>query len=275
MKKKINSISVFTKGDSKNRAIIFIHGFPFDHTIWQPQIEMLSDKYYCIAYDVRGLGDSSAQDGQFTMESFVDDLSKIMDEMNLNKVILCGHSMGGYISLRALERMQEKFSAVILIDTVSSADNNEGKLKRAAAIKRINNDGLEPFVKDFITLCYGDAYKNEHKEEFEKRVALSASFNPLGVKGCIFAMLSRNDTTHYLSNITIPSLLICGKDDTLTPSFMMENMAKEIKNSKFVLIKNSAHMSAVENSADVNSAINLFLKKTVGNSVCVSQYQVV
>lgn len=261
MKKTVNGLSLFVRGESKNRAIIFIHGFPFDHTAWQSQIDMFSPEYYCIAYDIRGLGDSLVGDGQFTMESFVDDLAMIIDEMSLEKPILCAHSMGGYISLRALERMEDRFSAVILLDTVSNADNNDGRLKRAAAIKRINTEGLEPFVKDFISLCYGESYKKEHKADFEKRVALSASFNPLGVKGCLFAMLSRNDTTEYLSKITIPSLLLCGEDDALTPPQKMREMSQQIKNSEFILIKNSAHMSAIENSADINSAIKSFLKK--------------
>ena len=261
MKKTVKGLSLFTKGDSKNQAIIFIHGFPFDHSVWQPQIEMFSVDYYCIAYDIRGLGDSPAGEGQFTMESFVDDLGEIMDEMNLDKPILCAHSMGGYISLRALERMQKRFSAVILLDTVSGADNNEGKLKRAAAIKRINSDGLAPFVKDFITLCYAESYKQEHRDNFEKRVEKSSSFSPVGVKGCLLAMLSRNDTTEYLSKITIPSLLLCGEDDTLTPPQKMKEMSHQMKNSEFIVIKNSAHMSAIENYIDVNSAIKSFLKK--------------
>lgn len=260
MKKTVNGLSLFIEGESKNRAMIFIHGFPFDHSAWQAQIDMFSPEYYCVAYDIRGLGDSSVGDGQFTMESFVDDLFMIMDEMSLNKPILCAHSMGGYISLRALERMEDKFSAVILLDTVSNADNNEGRLKRAAAIKRINSEGLAPFVKDFISLCYGEAYKREHQADFQKRVQKSASYNPLGVKGCLLAMLSRNDTTQYLSSITIPSLLICGEDDALTPPQKMKEMSQQMKNAEFVLIKNSAHMSAIENPVDVNSAIKSFCK---------------
>ncbi|MCW8894344.1 MAG: alpha/beta hydrolase [Sulfurimonas sp.] len=261
MKKTVDGLSLFIEGNSKNRTIVFIHGFPFNHSAWQAQIEMFSADYYCIAYDIRGLGDSVVGDGQFTMESFVDDLSTIIDKMSLDKPILCAHSMGGYISLRALQRMQERFLAVILLDTVSGADNNEGKLKRAAAIKKINSEGLTPFVKDFITLCYGELYKREHLEDFQKRIDLSASYNPLGVKGCLLAMLSRNDTTQYLSSITIPSLLICGEEDALTPPSAMKEMSQEMKNSEFVLIKNSAHMSAIENPVDVNSAIKSFLEK--------------
>ena len=109
MKKTINGLSVFIEGDSQSKAILFVHGFPFDHLMWDAQINEFSNKYLCITYDIRGLGKSPAGDGQFTMELFVDDLKKIIDELKLDKPVLCGLSMGGYISLRAAERMQEKF----------------------------------------------------------------------------------------------------------------------------------------------------------------------
>ena len=206
MKEIINGLSVFVEGNSKNKSIIFLHGFPYDHTMWKAQIDELSEKYFCITYDIRGLGESPVGDGQHTMEYFVDDLETIIDQLKLDKPILCGLSMGGYISLRALERFENKFSAVILCDTRSEADNNEGKLKRAGAIKRINTEGLAPFTKDFITNCFGDNYKQNNKDEFEKRIAKSSAFDPIGVKGSLLAMIGRNDTTEYLSKIKIPAL---------------------------------------------------------------------
>jgi pimeloyl-ACP methyl ester carboxylesterase len=197
------------------------------------------------------------------MESFVDDLESIITELKIKKPTLCGLSMGGYIGLRALERMQEKFSAVILCDTRSEADNNEGKLKRAAAIKRINIEGLAPFTKDFITNCYGDFYKQNHNADFEKRIAKSSGFDPVGVKGSLLAMLGRNDTTEYLSKINIPVLVICGEKDALTPPPVMKAMADKIKGAEFVVIKNSGHMSPIENPEEVNMAIDKLLTNII------------
>ena len=133
MKRTINDLPVFTEGVNNKHTIIFVHGFPFDHLMWKNQIDELGKDYFCITYDIRGLGESPVGDGQYTMEMFVDDLENIIDELKLNNPILCGLSMGGYISLRAVERMENKFSALILCDTKSSADDNQGKLKRAAA----------------------------------------------------------------------------------------------------------------------------------------------
>lgn len=261
MKEIINGLPVFLEGNSKNKSIVFLHGFPYDHTMWKAQIDVVSEKYFCVTYDIRGLGESPVGDGQYTMESFVDDLETIIDELRLDKPILCGLSMGGYIGLRALERMEEIFSAVILCDTRADADGNEGKLKRAVAIKRINTEGLAPFTKDFVTNCYGDHYKQNHKEEFEKRIAKSTTFNPVGVKGSLLAMLGRNDTTEYLSKIKIPVLVICGEFDALTPPTVMKPLAEKGIGSEFVVIKNSGHMSPIENPKEVNEAIEKFLDR--------------
>ena len=102
MKHTINGLSVHTFGDNKNRSIIFIHGFPYDHSMWENQINILKEKYFCVAYDIRGLGESSLGDGQYTMEAYVDDLFSIIKDLQLNKPILCALSMGGYITLRAV-----------------------------------------------------------------------------------------------------------------------------------------------------------------------------
>ena len=262
MKKNIGGLSVLLEGNQKNRAIIFLHGFPYDHTMWHEQVAVLSEEYYCVAYDIRGLGGSSVGDGQFTMESFVDDLDMLISELRIETPpILCGFSMGGYVVLRALERKEEAFSAVILCDTGSNADDNEGKLNRSDVIRRINAQGLSSFSKNFIGHCFSDSFKKEHKDVVDKRIAKSMKFNSIGVKGCLFAMLTRNDTTAYLSSLSLPTLVLCGELDTLTTPAKMKAMAEKIKGAEFVLIKNAAHMSVVENPVDCNIAIKAFLAK--------------
>lgn len=261
MKFQINNLSVITDGNQGNKPIVFVHGFPYDHTMWKKQINALSNNYYCISYDVRGFGESVNCDGQHTMEMFVDDLEMIIEEMKLDKPIICGLSMGGYIALRAIERFQGKWFAAILCDTRSQADDNQGRLKRAAAIKRINLDGHKDFVKDFITNCFGDYFKQNQSNDLQAIIEYSQNFSPIGIKGGLLAMLSRTDTTSFLEKIEIPTLLICGKNDTLTPPSVMKDMFHKIKNAEFVEIENAGHMSPIENPDEVNSAISKFLKK--------------
>lgn len=263
MKKTITGLSVLLKGDQKNKAIIFLHGFPYDHSMWDNQIAALSKDFYCVAYDIRGLGNSSVGDGQFTMESFVDDLETIISELKVEKPIICAFSMGGYIALRALERMEEKFAAVILCDTVSNADSDEAKIERSDAIKRINAQGISTFSKSFINKCFSDGFKKAHKDVVEKQILKSRKFNSIGIKGGLLAMITRNDTTAYLSSIKLPVLVLCGEHDIITPPEKVQSMAEKIPGARFELIKNAGHMCVVENPDDCNALITEFLRPSL------------
>lgn len=257
----INGLSVKTYGNSENKPIIFIHGFPYDSTMWKNQIEALKDDYYCIAYDVRGLGESYVGDGQYTMEFYVDDLFSIINELKLVKPVLCGLSMGGYIALRAVERSQETFSALILCNTKSEADDNSTKLKRSANINTINTEGIKKFVDNFVPNCFADETMEEQKDLFISVLNKCYNQNPIGVKGAILAIMSRTDTTLFLPQIKIPTLILCGSFDKLTPPQVMRTISEKIPDSEFAIIPRAGHMSPLENPNAVNDLIKGFIRR--------------
>jgi 3-oxoadipate enol-lactonase len=263
MKQIINSLSVNTFGKSKNQSIIFIHGFPYDYSMWENQIEFLKDDYYCIAYDVRGLGQSYVGDGQYTMEAYVDDLFSVITELKLIKPVLCGLSMGGYIALRAVEKNQNVFGGLILCDTRADADDNAGKLKRAAGINQINTEGLIKFVDPFVTNCFAEETPKIDEKMFLTTLHKTHKNDPLGVKGAIIAIMSRTDTTKSLSKIKIPTLILCGSFDKLTPPPVMRAMSGKIVDSEFAIIPQAGHMTALENPGCVNDLIVGFMKRKI------------
>ena len=261
MESNKTDLSIFTEGDPNKKPIVFIHGFPYDHTMWDKQINELKSNYFCVTYDIRGLGQSPIGDGQYTVESFVDDLETIIAEFELHKPVLCGLSMGGYISLRAVERNESNYSGMILCDTRSSADTDEGKIKRADNIKKINVVGVKQFVSDFVPICFSVKSITDSNEEYSKVLNKSLNSNAIGVKGCLLAMAGRTDTTNYLSKIKIPSLLLCGEDDRLTPPDVMELMAEQILGSQFEIVPGAGHMAPIENASFVNHRIKKFLSR--------------
>jgi len=261
MNKTINGISVNLFGNENNQPVIFIHGFPFDHSMWNNQIEALKENFFCIAYDVRGLGESVIGDGQYTLEMYVDDLFDIIDELRLKEPFICGLSMGGYISLRALEREQNKFKGAILCDTRSDADNNEGKLKRAGTIKQINREGAENFIENFISGLFADTTKKGNATLYNSFTNKYKKTNPIGVKGASIAIMSRTDTTPSLPLISIPVLAICGSFDALTPPLLMRSMSEKIIGADFAVIPRAGHLAPLENPGCVNDLIKDFLIK--------------
>src|SRR5262245_28830559 len=125
------------KGPPNAYPLVFIHGFPFNHTTWNPQWEALPSSRRAVRYDLRGHGQSETGDGQYTLELFVDDLMGLLDFLEISRAVLCGLSMGGYTALRAAERHPERIRGLVLCDTKSEADSNETKLKRAENLKLI------------------------------------------------------------------------------------------------------------------------------------------
>ena len=133
------TISYFEYGSIQGLPVVFIHGFPFNHNMWKPQLLELPKGIHAIAYDVRGHGSSSVGDGQYTLELFVDDLIALLDHLGIEKAILCGLSMGGYIAQRTAERHPNRIEGLVLCDTKSGTDTDEEKIKRTDSIKTVKS----------------------------------------------------------------------------------------------------------------------------------------
>lgn len=256
---KIKGLHINESGNRKNKTILFIHGFPFEHSMWAAQAQALNNDFHCITYDIRGFGKSVIGDAQFSMKTYVDDLFQIIKTLRLRKPILCGLSMGGYIALRAAQIEPEKFSALILADTKSEADGNAAKLNRSESISTINEKGLSKFIKELMPNLFSETTKKKNKKLISGWIDHSSYMNPKAVKSAQLAMMSRLDTTEFLEEIEIPVLLIAGKEDKLTPPEVMKKMKQKIKNSVYKEIPDAGHLSPLENPEAVNSAIKEFI----------------
>ena len=257
MKKKINGIKVFLHGEADAQPVIFIHGFPFDHTIWDDVVEQLKDEYYCISYDIRGFGESDIGCGQTTMESYVDDLDAIIKELDLKDVVVCGFSMGGYIALRANERLQN-FKALILANTTTTGDSDEAKLKRANVIKSIDEEGVESFLNSFFKVAFTASYQEVHKDKILFLKEKILNFNPIGIKGGLLAMISRTDTTISLEQ-SPSTLFIEASNDEIIPPKTKEELSKKIKKIQYIQINESGHLSMLHKPKEFLVALKSFL----------------
>lgn len=257
----VNGLHVYCAGDSKNPAIVFLHGFPFDAGMWHKQVSHLCSTHFCISYDIRGLGKSEVGDGQYTIEGFVDDLIAVLNTLNVYTASLCALSMGGYIALRAVQREHIRFNKLILCDTRADADANAGKLKRAATIKRIAEIGSAKFVAEFLPTCVSEAFRTTATAEYEGMVAKYGQSSTIGLRGCQLAMMGRTDCTDFLAEIDLPTLVLCGEHDSFSPPALMQSMAQGLAGSQFHLVPGAGHMAPLENADFVNPIISGFLNE--------------
>ncbi len=254
-------LNVLDLGDSRAKPIVLIHGFPLSHEMWNPQIEFLKQDSRVIAYDIRGHGESDVGDGQYTMELFADDLLGLLDSLKIQKAVLCGLSMGGYIALRAVEKSEERVEGLILCDTKAEADPNEAKLKRAATIRFVKDQGMGPFIESQVhaLLAPQTVTRSPATVEIVRRIVQRNA--PLGICGALLAMAGRTDTSAVLPRLRIPTLILVGENDALTPPEVSQSMQGKIPSSSMRIIQRAGHLSNLENTEDFDRYLGEFLSK--------------
>ncbi len=257
----VNGVNINYVESGSGVPVILVHGFPFSHEMWNAQITALSSSYRAIAYDVRGHGLSDVGDGQYTIDSHVDDLFALMDHLGLPPAVIVGLSMGGYITLRALEREQKRFRAAVLCDTRAEADGNEAKYRRFASITAVKRTGSAPFAEAFVKGVFAPATFGANPGAVDSIRRVIERTPPLSIAGTLLALASRPDMTGTLPGISLPVLIMVGEQDTTTPPEASRLMNSRIPGSVLHVIPGAAHMSNLEQPALFNQHLTEFLRK--------------
>jgi pimeloyl-ACP methyl ester carboxylesterase len=239
--------------------LLFIHGFPFDKSMWQPQMDFFRKKNRVIAYDIRGFGKSTTTDDETSISLFANDVVQLMDMLEIPEVIACGLSMGGYILLNAVNRYPKRFKAIVLSDTQCIADSAEGREKRYKTIELIKAEGTQNFAEGFVNniFCAGSLENKKELVETIKQVILSTS--PDVITSTLASLAQRYETCSALASIEIPTLIICGREDKITPLVQSEFMHKTIPLSELAIINYAGHMSNLEQPEIFNEHLSNFI----------------
>ena len=248
-----------------NRPVIFLHGFPFDKTMWQHQLHYLKSFGRVIACDIRGFGKSTDEETPLSIALFGKDLIEFMDKLKIDKATICGLSMGGYIALNAFERSPERFEGLVLCDTQCIEDNVEAKEKRYNAIEQITKNGANDFNEAFIKKVFHEDSLLRKKEVVEQLRSVVFSNSQHIMTDGLRALAERLETCTNLPSITVPTLIICGKEDQLTPLPQSEFMNKNIKGSMLRVIEHAGHVSNLEQPDEFNGYLKAFLSRLGAN----------
>ncbi len=250
---------MWDEGLKGGKPIIFVHGFPFNHTMWKPQLEALKLNFRVISYDVRGHGASDVGDGPYRLDGFVEDLIAILDAFKIKKVTICGLSMGGYIALRAVERYPNRFEALILCDTKSTADTEEGKKRRMLTAELVKKSLVPSYAEESAKALFSAKTMAEKKEivDFVKDMIRGNTVD--GIVFTLSALAGRTDTTPALKQMALPALILTGEEDNITPPADGRAMAAALPNAKMYLIPQAAHLSNLENPQYFNEKLTAFL----------------
>ena len=245
-------ISYNDEGESGAPVIIFIHGFPFNKSMWDGQLKALKGNYRVIAYDVRGHGNTDAGKGDFSIDLFANDLLSFMEALSIDKAMLCGLSMGGYIALNAVENYPDRFDALILCDTNCIADTPEAKEKRLKTIESIKKNGVEKFAEESIKNLFAPESLSTKKDEIAAVREMIVNTSKPSLYKTLQAFYKRKETCSKLSDIDVPVLIMVGKEDKITPPEASQFMHEKIADSFLYIVEHAGHLSNLENPTDFN-----------------------
>lgn len=263
MKVIVNDILLnhIESGHPHGLPVVFIHGFPFNHSMWELQIKNLPTSFRVIAYDIRGLGKSDIGTGESSIDKHADDLIGLLDDLKIDKAVVCGLSMGGYIALRAIEKYPERFKGLVLCDTKSESDTEEARQKRFDSIKKIESEGTLDFSRDFVKKVLSKKTietKPKLVAELEHKILENSS---QGIISAQKAMAMRSDTTSILKKIKVPTLVMVGEQDEVTPLAAAQSLKEKIPNAYLEIVPGAGHMSNLENPKAFNEKLISFLNR--------------
>jgi pimeloyl-ACP methyl ester carboxylesterase len=229
--------------------------------MWAEQCKLLSKDHLVVAFDLRGHGESDVGSGQYLVEFIVDDLFEVMDHVGLEKVVVCGLSIGGYAALRAIDREPSRITGLILCNTKSSADTNAAKLNRANQIKMILAGKKSQFAEDMAHALFAPASFVKNETAVISITSVMKSTNETALVGTLIALAARMDMTESLEKVSVPTLIIAGDKDKVATQADAELMKSKIRDSKLVLVHDAGHLSNLESPEEFNFALVNFLRE--------------
>jgi pimeloyl-ACP methyl ester carboxylesterase len=253
-------IAFCERGARSGRTLLLIHGFPFDHRMWQAQLAGLQGQAHIIAPDLRGFGQSQVTPGPLTMEQHADDLAALLAHLAVERAVVAGLSMGGYIAFAFWRRHAARVQALALLDTRAEPDSPQTRANREATAARVREAGPTAIARDMLPrLLASSSLADPHLSG--RVLNLMAQQPAEGIIGALAGLRDREDSRPTLPTIRAPALVLVGEHDALTPPADAATMVAALPNARLVVAPRAGHLSPLENPAAVNRALRAFLRE--------------
>jgi pimeloyl-ACP methyl ester carboxylesterase len=240
------------------QPIVFLHGFPLDSTMWAPQTSALADHFRCVTIDTRGFGESTATP-PFTIDRYADDVVAVLDLLDIETTTVVGLSMGGYIAFALWRRAPHRVNALVLADTRAGVDTPDTRQRRHELIALAHSEGPAAVVERQLVGLLGKSTRERQPDVEESVRAIGQSATVDGIVGALEAMLGRHDSVPTLATIKVPTLIVVGDEDVITPPKEARAMHAAIQGSRLEVLAGAGHLSSLEQAAAFNALMREFV----------------
>jgi pimeloyl-ACP methyl ester carboxylesterase len=256
----LDSMEIGYDEDGSGIPVLFIHGFPHDRSLWAPQLQGLTAQARCIAPDLRGFGESSVAP-PWSMDRYADDLVGLMDVLRIERAVVAGLSMGGYVAFALWRRHPQRVRGLALCNTRSGADSEEAREKRRALMAKARTDGSSAVADALVPGMIGKSTRDKRPEITNAVHRMISSVPADGIIGALQAMMERPDSTPTLSTINVPTVIVTGDEDVVIPIEDARSMHAAIRGSTIEVISGAGHLSNLERPAAFNHIVSEFLAR--------------
>ncbi|HXK09152.1 MAG TPA: alpha/beta fold hydrolase [Vicinamibacteria bacterium] len=261
MKATIDGAPIEYEVSGKGPAVLLLHAFPLGLFMWDAQAEALAPTHRVIRFDARGFGGSPVGTGPLTMERIADDGAALLDHLGIERAVVGGCSMGGYAAFAFVRRHPQRLAGLVLQDTRAGADTAEAKANRAALAEKVLADSPKAAVDAFLPKLVGETTHRERPAlvaHLEERIL---GTSPPGIANALRGLAARADSRETLPTISVPTLVLVGAEDALTPPSEGALLAAAIRGARLDVIPRAGHLANLENPGALNEALVAFLAR--------------
>lgn len=256
---EIGTRSIAYDDAGEGRPVLLVHGFPHHRKLWAPQLRALAGHSRAIAVDLPGFGESDMPE-RFGIDAWADGLARFLDALDIDRAVVAGLSMGGYITLAFWRLHRERVAALVLADTRAGADSEEGKQKRRETIELARREGPTAVARAMLPGMVGKSTREREPAVVAEMRAMLESASVDSLVGASEAMMNRADATATLATIDVPTLIVVGEEDVLTPPKESRAMHAAITGSRLEVIPAAGHVSNIERPAAFNHVLTEFIE---------------
>jgi len=245
--------------ESDTPPVVFLHAFPLHRGMWKEQVDAVSQLTRALPLDLRGFG-ARRSDDPFMFEHLADDVLDQLDALGIDDAIFCGLSMGGYLALRLYERAPERFAGLLLCGAHALADTDAQRLRRAQTIRKVLSEGVSGFARSFIEGAVAAHSLEAQPQLMNQVVAMIEEARARDVAAGLCALATRTETTGVLSRISVPTCVVVGALDTLTPPEQVCAMADHIAGATMHAVPNCGHLVNLEQPQVFNALLQTHVR---------------
>lgn len=262
-KVKVQGIEIAYDDMGSGPAIVLLHGYPFNRSMWLEQAEVLKELHRVIIPDLRGHGETETT-ASAEISQMAADVVSLLDTLGVSRATVGGLSMGGYVALALYRHFPLRVRSLILADTRAQADNEETRKNRVEQAEKALTEGMEGIADQLLRKLLAPETVARRPEIVKRIREMMVQTKPEGTAAALGAMAQRQDQTDFLSRIIAPTLIIVGREDAITPVEDAELMHREISGSRLEVIDGAGHVSNLEKPEEFNRVLLRFLGELEG-----------